>query len=301
MADPTDPTGSDDPTDPRGSAAPSGPDGGFALLSGRSEYVDRIFADLGHQLSELDSLGGGAVRIVGFERDGYMTAATVGLHRVPLDAGEPAELTCDAPAGTPGAAVVTLGIAAERVVQTRRSLEPGKVWINEVPYLQGSTISAMLVPDDDPHRTAVRDASGAVLGHVRRVVMLTNVEARYVAEHGLAALPGDDEALRNPHRADLVGIDRLQVQPVPCIVSKLLREQPARWVEVDHEGRFAALAMTETPEYLESPDNVEVWSLRTLVEKNPGLREFAVTAVPGDCARLTEDGWVAARQDGFVE
>lgn len=279
------------------------PTKGFDLLPGRNEFVDRVFAEFGDQVAELDALGGGAVRILGFQRDGYVTAVTLGLHRVPLDDGEPAELRCDAATETVGAATVTLGIAAERLVQTRRALEPGKVWINEVPYLKGSNISAMVVADDDAGRTAVRDEAGAVLGHLRRVVMLTNLEARFVAQHGVDALPGADaETLRNPERPDLVSADDLEVPAMPCIVSKLVRDRPARWVEVDREGRFAALTMTETEQFMEDADNFEVWALPRLVEANPGLREFAVTAVPGDCARLTdEDGWVAARQEGFVE
>ncbi|WP_040159175.1 suppressor of fused domain protein [Nigerium massiliense] len=307
MTDPTDEASRQrDAENPAGApgqqdaAAQGGP---FALLPGDGAYVDRLFAEFGAQAVELESIGGGAVRLLGFEHEGYLTVATLGLHRVPLDEGEPAELTCDADLDTVGAAVVTLRVAAEHVVVSRRALVPGRVLVNEVPYLEGSTISG-LVALDEGEASAVRSADGQVAGRLHRVVMLTNVEARYVAAYGLDALPerADAAALRNPERPDLVSVDDLPIPDVPVIVSRMLDDQPARWVEVDYAGRYVALTMAESDAFLDDPANLDVWPLARLVERNPGLREFAVSAVPGDCIRYSDDdGWVAARQDGFLE
>lgn len=277
-------------------AAPD--DEGFELLPGRPEFIDAVFDTFGEERVELETLGGGAVRLIGFERGDAMSVVTVGLHRVPLSKGEAVELVCDAPKDAVGAALVTLGIAVERLVHSRRAPESRRPWINEVPYLEGTKISAMVVDERDV--ATVRDAAGALLGRLRRVVLLTNVEARFVAEHGLDALPGGPDALRDVERDDLVGTKELQVPDVPCLVSSLLDDRPARWIEVDLEGRFVALSLDEDEEFLDEIDNFAIWSVRTLIEKNPSLREFVLTAVPGDCARLTDDGWLSGRQAGFV-
>lgn len=161
-----------------------------------------------------------------------------------------------------------------------RSWVPGRVWLNDQPYLAGTNIQGIVVGDGD----------------WAEVYPLTEPEAELVAVETISAititLGRNTTALcdlfRNnafPHVSD----EFLSEEMV--ITSKLARDKPLRSLQYRKFGKFLALTDEEPAGYVDNPDNFEFFSALELLPRIHGSRLLLAAPRPGEQLRYGHNGW----------
>ena len=230
------------------------------------------------------------VLILGWEKDGLVTAATFGLWHRQLP--ECVEYLCEVDAVAAGAAPIALRVCVERVLATQQALVARDLWINDQPFLKGSRMWGLLVADDPDEQTAIRDSAGQIVGHARRILMLTRNEALAAGEHGTSILSANDPAYRDPDHADLVDLQLVPVPQVEVIASEYLADNPVQLVLRRADGEYLALSGVEQPGDSSRPEHFGLVPAADLVERNPGIRDFMLNGAAGEAVSLREGGWV---------
>lgn len=288
------------------------PDGSIALRHGAGAVFEHLTKRYGSEPGMGAERIGGSILMLewDFERDGveYAAIASAGLERIPFDA-PPVELVCEVRREQIGAAAVALNVVARRAIEElEEPWEPGRVWINDGPLLRGTRIAALVMgPSGDGDAVDVMPGTPeSPVVSLQTVTLLTAQEGRAVARGGLAVL----DELRRTRRAELLDVERTEdllpepavdrdddeLARTPVIVSKLLRDLPARWVECDEAGEFAAYSREEPDGFFDDPANAEIWSLANLISRNPEVADFARTATAGTFLTLDQSGdWVRGR------
>lgn len=250
---------------------------------------------------------GGRVRLAVYPRGRVATVATLGLAQEALEDGSRIELVCTVLTEHVAAAELGVRIAVRRILgefgRARAALAPGDAWINTQPYVAGTSIQGIVAIDGawDGRDTTVRDASGRRAGAFQEILLLTATEAKRVAHDGLGPLRR--AALEHPGRLyDMLREDLVpppvMVPDVPCIVTAALHECEVGWMQRDASGAWLASTGSESPEYLADAANFEQWRLANVVAGTPELRDFALTARPGEYLMREGGGWVRGRFDG---
>ena len=236
---------------------------------------------------------GGAVMVMEKSPDsGSVVVMTVGVSRLPTDSGEKVELAVECIDGQQGAALVALRIVCDDIATNRRIPPVGSPWRNSTPFLNGTQISAILATGsrwgadfDD-----VKDASGAVVGHVRTLRMLTDDEAAVAGAQGWDALveqAGGTDALLDVTRASAATAAEDAHLSRPAFVTKLHAEHPPRWITF-HQGAYECVTGLETEEYMGDSSNHEVWSAGGLQKRFPWIADFLRDAREGQTARFED-------------
>lgn len=241
----------------------------------------------------------GTVGVVRYTHNGIASVVTLGLERV-APGGARVELLCEVGEEQRAAAEVAVRIAVQRVLGQLDiepgPLRPGDVWINSVPFLAGTRIQGLMAVDAQwsGRDQTVHDGAGNPIGWVNEIVMLTRNEAKRVATDGLVPLL--EAAAKAPTaRFDVLRDDMVEppvpVPPVPCVVTNVALEHGVRWMQRDAEGRFLAINLGESADYLAEAENFDTRPLAEIVTGVPDLRGFAVRAHPGEYAMLDGETW----------
>lgn len=272
--------------------AASGP---IVLLPGRTEFPETMLAMFPDgEVTWIDEVGG-AVMIATVPQGLLGVCFTVGLSRLPLDQGDAAELFCVTQLGQEGAGAIALRIAVERVAEERSAWATGEIWLNDTPFLRDTRIQAMVAA---PGPQAVRAVDGTSLGFISELLLLTAEEAMAVADGGFAALqramaanplPG-----RDVQRESLV--TTLDASVSVCAVSRLVREHDINYVQCGDDGSWLAVTGQEPENWFDDSSQFDLWSLRMLVQRYPGLEELVRTGQPGDSATCRDGLWTIERR-----
>ncbi|NDO90289.1 hypothetical protein [Cellulosimicrobium composti] len=161
------------------------------LAASHDAFPNHVFDAFGVPPVLLDErLGGSVMVVVKRPAGGPTTLLTAGVSRLPVDAGPPVELAVEVAEGQEGAGLVALRIVCDDVAVNRRTPPLGTPWRNGDPFLTGTRISAIVATGSrwGTELDDVRDADGAVVGHVRTLRLLTDAEAQVVADAGWAGL-----------------------------------------------------------------------------------------------------------------
>lgn len=161
------------------------------LATGGDDFPVHVFDALGVDPVMFSERIGGSVMVMEKRPDdGPVTVMTAGVSRLRTATGERVELAVEVQDGQQGAAFVALRIVCDDLATNRRVPPLHAPWRNDEPFLKGTRISAIVATGsrwgaafDD-----VRDASGAVVGHVRTLRLLTDDEAAAVGSRGWDAL-----------------------------------------------------------------------------------------------------------------
>ncbi|GGA70961.1 hypothetical protein GCM10011490_22020 [Pseudoclavibacter endophyticus] len=267
-----------------------------------ARHFARLFSCAPQFLGDpVDVPGGGHVAIARYVHNGIASVVTLGLERVSLPGGARIELLCEVVETQKAAAEVTVRIALQRVMgalgdAARGPFQPGDVWINDVPFLAGTRIQAIVGVDAQwsGRDQNVHDENGAVVGWVNEVVMLTRNEGKRVAVDGIVPLI-EAAAAAPAARFDVLRDDMVEppapVPREPCLVTLDALERGVRWMQRDADGRYLAISLTESAEYLADPENFTAIALAEIVVGVPSLRGFAARAQPGEYAMLEGDVW----------
>lgn len=243
-------------------------------------------------------------RIAVFPRGRVATVATLGLASEQLAGGTRVELACTVLAEHAAAAELGVRLAARRLLGEAGGepapLPPGEAWLALAPFVTGTSIQGIVAIDGswDGRDTAVRDERGELAGLFQEILLLTTAEAERVARDGLRPLR--QAAMAQPGRLyDMLREDLLAppaaVPDAPCIVTAALREEPVGWMQRDASGAWLASAGTEPPGYLAEPGNFEQRRLPDVVGGAPELRDFALTAQPGEYLAREAGRWTRGR------
>ncbi|TDE95086.1 3-octaprenyl-4-hydroxybenzoate carboxy-lyase [Occultella glacieicola] len=265
-------------------------------------FPEHIFDSLGVDPTMLDDRIGGMIGVaVKRPADGPVTVMTLGASRLPTDSGESVELAVEVVEGQEGAARIALGIVCDDMASNRRVPPVGSPWRNDAPFLKGTGISAIMVT---PSRWGasfdeVRSADGTVIGHVRTLRLLTDVEATFASAKGweaLVAAAGSVDALLDVTRADAVADPVGVAGNAPVFLSKLHAEHPPRWVT--YTGRdLQSVTGLESDEYMNDSANHEVWSVDSFVARFPWVAGFVREARPGQTALFTDGSGAYVLED----
>lgn len=269
--------------------------GPIRLLPGRTEFPETMLALFPDgDVTWIDEVGG-AVMIATVPQGAFGVCFTVGLSRLPLDQGEAAELFCVTRRGQEGAGGIALRIAVDRVAEERRSWAAGEIWLNDTPFLRDTRIQAMVAAHGP---RLVEAADGTSLGVISELLLLTGDEALAVAESGFAALQRVMSA--DPVRARDVERDALltaaEASVAGCAVSQLADEYDITHVQCGADGSWLAVTGQEPNDWFDDSSHFDLWSLRALVERFPGLQELVRTGQPGDSATFQDGRWVIERR-----
>lgn len=255
-------------------------------------FPGHVFDALGEQpIMHPDPIGG-AVRMVEKRPDcGPVTMMTSGASRLPTDSEESVELAVEVVDGQQGAARVALAIVCDDLAMNRRVPPVGTPWRNDEPFLRGTGISAILVT---PSRWGakfdeVRSEKGDLMGHVRTLRLLTDAEAAFVTANGWEALceeAGSVDALLDVTRESVVGGGGVPGN-APVFLTKLHGEHPPRWVTFTGADLRSVTGL-ESDQYMDDPNNHEVWSTDSFVARYPRVGGFVQVARPGQTALFVD-------------
>ncbi|MEJ6014451.1 hypothetical protein WG936_11450 [Corynebacterium sp. H127] len=157
---------------------------------------------------------------------------------------------------------------------------PGRVWLNDVPFLAGTRIQGIVVGE----------------GVLAPVFALTEPEAVLVARESIAALTitlgRDPFALCDLDRENaLTDISDEELAGIQVITAKLATSAPLRRLEYTTFGKFVALTEEEPAGYADDPDNFEFRSALELLPRVHGSRLFFRAPKPGETLRYSVQGW----------
>ena len=242
----------------------------------------------------------GTIAVARYVHNGIASLVTLGLERVPLPDDARIELLCEVVEDQASAAEVAVRIAAQRVLgllgDPAGPMEPGDVWINSVPFLADTRIQGLVAVDAQwsGRDQTVYDEQGRAVGWINEIVMLTTTEAKRLALDGVVPLL--EAASSNPTvRFDVLRDDMVEAPaPLPdrpCAITRAAVEHGVRWLQCDADGRYLAIHLGESPEYLADPANFESAPLSHVVAGVPDLRGFAMRAEPGEYAMLDGETW----------
>lgn len=186
-------------------------DGTITLRQGSGAIFAHLSRRYGVEPTVSDDRIGGSVMMLcwRYERDGvrYAAVASAGLERIPFVGVPPVEVVAEVLEHQAGAAFVVVRTVVERAVQELQSpWEPGRVWINEVPLLNGTRIQALVASEsgEGPAVDVIRDEQGAPQAQLQTIALLTASEGRAVAMQG----PGPLMHARSTQRAALADVER---------------------------------------------------------------------------------------------
>lgn len=282
-----------------GDAEPSGAD--LELAPGGEDFPGHVFDALGVPPIVIGERIGGAILVVEKRTaDGIVTVMTSGASRIPTDSGERVELAVEVVDGQQGAARVALMIVCEDMAAHRRVPPMGTPWRNDHPFLNGTRISAILAT---PSRWGaefddVRSPDGRLLGHVRTLRLLTDVEAvkaAHVGWDGLVAAAGSIEAFLDVTRDDAVAGGGLPGNR-PAFVTKLHAQHPPRWVTYTGSSLESVTGL-ESDAFMDDPANHEIWSVESFLARYPHVSAFVQSARPGQTALFTDDSGAFTIED----
>ena len=256
-------------------------------------FPHHVFDALGAEPVVLQDRIGGTVMVVEKRpENGPITLITAGASRIPTDSGERVELAVEVVDGQQGAALVAMRIVCDDIANNRRVPPVGTPWRNSEPFLSGTEISAILAAGSrwGAAFDEVRSEDGEVLGHVRTLRLLTDVEASHVSATGwdsLQGAAGSPDALLDVTRGSAVAAPGLPAA-MPVFLSKLHAEHPPRWVTFTG-GEVHSVTGLESEEYMAESRNHEVLSVSTFRDRFPFVGEFLRGARPGQTALFTDD------------
>jgi len=281
-----------------------------ALTPATDAFPSHVFDALGLPPRVHDERIGGSVMVVSKHLpEGTVLVMTAGVSRLPVASGLPVELAVEVPRGQEGAALVALRIVCDDVAGRRRPPPLGTPWRNSEPFLSGTAISAIVATGSrwGAELDDVRDATGAVVGHVRTLRLLTDGEAELVAEHGwdvLVERAGSLDDLLDVTRPGVVGPDADAENRAPAgaadparsgpprdgsvvLLSRLHELHPPRWLTFE-DGVFRSVTGHESPEYMADGGNHTFWSREVYLARFPWTADFARTAQDGQTAMFTD-------------
>lgn len=263
------------------------------LQPGINAFPLHVFNLFGEEPRVLEQRIGGTVMVAAKRGPhGPLTLITAGASRLPVDQGQPVELAVEVADGQEGAALVALQLVCNDIATNRRTPPLESPWRNPEPFLKGTQISAIVATGsrwgelfDD-----VKDESGAVVGHVRTLRLLTSQEADVAASRGWSGLvtaAGSIDALLDVHRATTVESPARDLSRMPIVASKLHEQHPPRWLTL-RDNMFQSVTGHESPEYMADKDNHQVVPAATYARRFPWTVEFLETAEPGQTARFED-------------
>ncbi len=235
---------------------------------------------------------GGSVLVLEKPSATYTTIMTLGASRLPVDEGLPVELAVEVLPEQVGAAFAALQIVCDDLAADRRTPPIDTPWVNGEPFLVGTRIHAIAATRSrhgDQFDT-IRDAGGAPVAHVRTLRLLTPAEAHVLRARGwdgLVAAAGGADALLDVTRDDAARPEIGEADG-PVIVTKLHEQHPPRWITSGTDGMFTSVTGLESPEFMDDPDNHEIWSRSSLAARFPWVTGFLVGAAPGEVARFDD-------------
>ncbi|MDU0479208.1 hypothetical protein QVA66_08135 [Staphylococcus chromogenes] len=233
--------------------------------------MEQLIATFGPEFVEVNATIADA-RTLAFRRNigphPAVTVTSLGLH--------PREVACTMLEEDLGAAVATLQVAVARP----EPWVPGRVWLNDQPFLGGTLIQALVM------RT----------GTIDEFTALTEEEALVVAENSPSALmiaeARNPLAFADPTRDSYwTAPDLAAIADLPVLTSVLARSAPLRRVEFTEFRRFLATTGEEPADFLANPENIEVRPARELLSKLYGAKTFFIGATPGEAVQYTATGW----------
>ena len=246
----------------------------------------------------------GTVGVARYDHNGIASVVSLGIDRMRPPGGERVEVLCEVVDAQAQAAEVAVRLTIARILGRLGGeagvLDPGDLWINATPYLAGTQIQGIAVVDESwsGRPQEVLGPEGEVAGRIIEIVMLTRTEAKRVAHDGFVPLLEAAEsspAMRfDVLRSDLVD-PPAPLPDVVCVITAASVEHGVRWMQRDVDGRFLAISLTESPEYLDDPEHFEQAPMAQVVAGIPDLRGFVQRATPGDYAMLDDDGWTFGR------
>lgn len=283
-----------------------------ALTPASDAFPAHVFDALGLPPRVHEERIGGSVMVVSKHLpEGTVLVMTAGVARLPVSSGLPVELAVEVTRGQEGAALVALRIVCDDVAARRQPPPLGTPWRNSEPFLSGTAISAIVATGSrwGAELDDVRDAAGAVGGHVRTLRLLTDGEAAYAHEHGWDALvieAGSEAALLDVTRTGVVGDGgdaggpaqpSAAASPTPrsgpprnrsvVIRSRLHEQHPPRWVTLE-DGVFQSVTGLESPEYMSDSGNHEFVAVETFLRAFPWTAEFVRVAREGQTGFFTD-------------
>lgn len=224
-----------------------------------SEQLATLEAQLGQEYVQVHGTD-----IWAFRHDGVVSLCTVGLpQNYRLDVYEPD---------------LVAGVALLNVVLGRTDSPwlPGRVWINDVPFLEGTRIQALVVGQGD----------------WAPVYPLTVPEAELVARETLAAITIMHG--RNPRAfCDLFRtnafpeVSDTQLEAITVATSLLARTAPLRSLHTTEDGTIRALTDEEPVGY----EDFEPHPALELLPRIHGSRLFFHQTRPGETLRYGHQGW----------
>lgn len=176
-----------------------------------------------------------------------------------------------------GAAVALLRLVLSR---TDGPWVPGRVWLNDVPILEGTAIQGIVTAEGD----------------WSEIVALTEAEAELVARETISAITicrgRNSTAFLDLFRKNAFqNITDEELAQTAVYVSTHARTAPLRKIKALAHHRFAAFTNEETSEYLGNPDNFERATAAEILPRVHGARLFFHGAEPGETLTYTAQGW----------
>lgn len=264
----------------------------LALRGGDDRIAGHVFSALGVKPLVFTERIGGSVVVVEKRSPAFTTVMTAGASRLPVDDGLPVELAVEVLPEQVGAALVALRIVCNDIATNRRTPPIETPWCNAEPILVGTRIFA-IVATGSRHGDAfdtVRSDSGAPIGKVLTLRMLTFAESQVLAKRGwrgLVEAAGGTDKLLDVTRAD-AALPTLEEVDGPVIVTKLHDRYPPRWITAKEDGMFTSVTGRESQEYMDDAANHELWARSSLAARFPWVREFLTAAAPNDVARFDD-------------